>query len=77
VDETESTEGESRPDVSDGGRLDRRFELLEAIVLAIAAVLTAWAAFQATLGAASRPTTAAAPERHAPSRPAPPPAPAN
>ena len=29
-------------------RLDRRFELLEAIVLAIAAVFTAWAAFQAT-----------------------------
>jgi hypothetical protein len=29
-------------------RLDRRFELLEAIVLAVAAVLTAWAAFQAT-----------------------------
>ena len=29
-------------------RLDRRFELLEAIVLAMAAVLTAWAAFQAT-----------------------------
>jgi hypothetical protein len=28
--------------------LDRRFELFEAIVLAIAAVLTAWAAFQAT-----------------------------
>jgi hypothetical protein len=28
--------------------LDRRFELREAIVLAIAAVLTAWAAFQAT-----------------------------
>jgi hypothetical protein len=29
-------------------RLDRRFELLEAIVLAVAAILTAWAAFQAT-----------------------------
>jgi hypothetical protein len=32
----------------DSHRLDRRFELLEAIVIAIAAVLTAWAAFQAT-----------------------------
>jgi hypothetical protein len=29
-------------------RLDHRFELFEAIVLAIAAMLTAWAAFQAT-----------------------------
>ena len=29
-------------------RLDRRFELLEAILLAVAAVLTAWSAFQAT-----------------------------
>lgn len=29
-------------------RLDRRFELFEAIVLAIATILTAWAAFQAT-----------------------------
>jgi hypothetical protein len=36
------------PDGSLAGRLDRRFELFEAIVLAIAAVLTAWAAFQAT-----------------------------
>jgi hypothetical protein len=35
-------------DASLAGRLDRRFELFEAIVLAIAAVLTAWAAFQAT-----------------------------
>ncbi|MGH9251953.1 MAG: hypothetical protein ACRD0W_20915 [Acidimicrobiales bacterium] len=32
----------------DAARLDRRFELLEAILLAVAAVLTAWAAFQAT-----------------------------
>jgi hypothetical protein len=29
-------------------RLDRRFELLEAILLAVAAILTAWSAFQAT-----------------------------
>jgi len=29
-------------------RLDHRFELLEAILLAVAAILTAWAAFQAT-----------------------------
>jgi hypothetical protein len=29
-------------------RLDRRFELLEAILLALAAILTAWSAFQAT-----------------------------
>ncbi len=29
-------------------RLDRRFELLEAILLALAAILTAWTAFQAT-----------------------------
>jgi hypothetical protein len=29
-------------------RLDHRFELLEAILLALAAILTAWAAFQAT-----------------------------
>jgi hypothetical protein len=28
--------------------LDRRFELLEAVLLAIAAVLTAWAGFQST-----------------------------
>jgi hypothetical protein len=40
-----------RPDAapeSTSQSLDHRFELLEAIVLAIAAVLTAWAAFQAT-----------------------------
>jgi hypothetical protein len=36
------------PRASVAARLDRRFELFEAIVLAIAAVLTAWAAFQAT-----------------------------
>jgi hypothetical protein len=35
-------------DLSDARDLDHRFELLEAIVLAVAAVLTAWAAFQAT-----------------------------
>ena len=29
-------------------RLDQRFELLEAILLAVAAILTAWSAFQAT-----------------------------
>jgi hypothetical protein len=29
-------------------RLDRRFELIEALLLAVAAILTAWAAFQAT-----------------------------
>ena len=33
---------------SEAERLDRRFELMEAIVVAIAALLTAWAAFQAT-----------------------------
>jgi hypothetical protein len=33
---------------TEGQRLDRWFELLEAILLAIAALLTAWAAFQAT-----------------------------
>jgi hypothetical protein len=39
------------PDAAPGSTpqsLDHRFELLEAVVLAIAAVLTAWAAFQAT-----------------------------
>jgi hypothetical protein len=36
--------------MSTGGeaRLDRRFELIEAILLSLAAVLTAWAGFQAT-----------------------------
>jgi hypothetical protein len=29
-------------------RLDRRFELLEAVLLAVAAILTAWSAFEAT-----------------------------
>ena len=29
-------------------RLDRRFELLEAILISVAAILTAWSAFQAT-----------------------------
>ncbi len=33
---------------TEGERLDRRFELLEAILLAVAALLTAWAAFQST-----------------------------
>jgi hypothetical protein len=32
----------------DEAALDRRFELLEAILLAVAAILTAWAAFQST-----------------------------
>jgi hypothetical protein len=34
--------------MSEAEALDHRFELFEAIVLAVAAVLTAWAAFQAT-----------------------------
>jgi ferric-dicitrate binding protein FerR (iron transport regulator) len=33
---------------STAARLDRRFELLEAILLALAAILTAWSAFEAT-----------------------------
>ncbi len=36
------------PGESAAVRLDRRFEFLEAIVLAVAAVLTTWAAFQST-----------------------------
>jgi hypothetical protein len=34
--------------VGTAARLDRRFELLEAILLAVAAILTAWSAFEAT-----------------------------
>ena len=49
-------------------RLDRRFELLEAILLAVATVLTAWSAFQATKWGASRPTTTAGLAQYAPSR---------
>jgi hypothetical protein len=44
---TDAGEG-SAGAVSAGGSLDRRFELLEAILVALAAILTAWAAFQAT-----------------------------
>jgi hypothetical protein len=43
----ETTDADAVPETA-AQRLDRRFELFEAIVLAIAAVLTAWAAFQAT-----------------------------
>jgi hypothetical protein len=43
----ESTDAAAEPS-SPPRDLDHRFELFEAIVLAVAAVLTAWAAFQAT-----------------------------
>jgi hypothetical protein len=36
------------PELKGEARLDRKFELYEALVLALAAVLTAWAAFQST-----------------------------
>jgi hypothetical protein len=48
IDEAESSGSTSPATMSDAEVLDRRFELFEAIVLAVAAVLTAWAAFQAT-----------------------------
>jgi uncharacterized MAPEG superfamily protein len=55
VDEVAVTEDRPEPsgaappgELSEAHRLDRRFEILEAVVVAVAAVLTAWAAFQAT-----------------------------
>jgi hypothetical protein len=40
--------GDGEDGTTENGRLDHRFELLEAILVAVAALLTAWAAFQAT-----------------------------
>jgi hypothetical protein len=48
IGETAATGEPSEPEMSEAEALDHRFELFEAIVLAVAAVLTAWAAFQAT-----------------------------
>jgi hypothetical protein len=46
--ETTEPSGAEASSQSEAERLDHGFELFEAIVLAIAALLTAWAAFQAT-----------------------------
>jgi ferric-dicitrate binding protein FerR (iron transport regulator) len=47
-DQVQATEDLAAAKATTAARLDRRFELLEAILLAVAAILTAWSAFQAT-----------------------------
>jgi len=47
-DHVSATEDLTASKAATAARLDRRFELLEAILLAVAAILTAWSAFEAT-----------------------------